>query len=349
MLTTDHWQYLHGKPVSTGQIKVQNDDFVVREILGYEPCGEGEHIYLWCRKTGLNTAFVAEQIAKFCRLPLRAVTYAGRKDKHAVTEQWIGVHLPGKGNFDWQDLRLEGLEILSSKRHNKKLRTGVLKGNRFELILRNITHPQELESRIAQIQTYGVPNYFGQQRFGESRYHPGGSNLALAEKILAGEEIRNRNKRSMAISALRSWLFNEFVSQRIESGRYDKVTAGEPLILAGSNSFFIAEEDDQTLSQRLASGDIQLSAPMWGKGDLVCKHDALVWEKTVAQNYSSLTQSLEKLGLKQERRAISLIPSKMQWKFVDDEVKIAFDLPSGCFATSVVRELITLIENGDDH
>ena len=348
MLTTDHWQYLHGKPESTGKLKVQNDDFVVREILGYEPCGEGEHIYLWCRKTGLNTAFVAEQIAKFCQLPLRAVTYAGRKDKHAITEQWIGVHLPGKGDFDWQTLKLEGLEIISAKRHNKKLRTGVLKGNRFELMLRSITQPDALVARLELIKSHGVPNYFGQQRFGESRYHPGGSNLALAEKMIAGEEIRNRNKRSMAISAMRSWLFNEFVSKRIASGCYQKVITGDPLILAGSNSFFVAEKNDETLAQRLATGDIQISAPMWGKGDLAAQHDALIWEQEVARHHLPLAQSLENLGLKQERRAISLLPAKMQWNFVDDGVKIAFDLPSGCFATSVVRELISLDESGDN-
>ena len=348
MLTTDHWQYLHGKPESTGKLKVQNNDFVVREILGYEPCGEGEHIYLWCRKTGLNTAFVAEQIAKFCQLPLRAVTYAGRKDKHAITEQWIGVHLPGKGDFDWQALKLEGLEIISAKRHNKKLRTGVLKGNRFELVLRDITQPEALKARLEQVKSRGVPNYFGQQRFGESRYHPGGSNLALAEKMIAGEEIRNRNKRSMAISALRSWLFNEFVSERIASGCYQKVIAGDTLILAGSNSFFVAEQNDETLAQRLATGDIQISAPMWGKGDLAAKQGSRLWEQEVAQKHLPLAQSLENLGLKQERRAISLLPTKMQWNFVDDGVKIAFDLPSGCFATSVVRELISLDESGDN-
>ena len=139
MLTTDHWHYLHGTPITAGQLKAHPQDFVVREILGYEPCGEGEHIYLWCRKTGLNTAYIAEQIAKFCQLPLRAITYAGRKDKHAVTEQWFGVHQPGKKQFDWSALQLDGLEILHSQRHNKKLRTGVLKGNRFELLLRNVS------------------------------------------------------------------------------------------------------------------------------------------------------------------------------------------------------------------
>ena len=85
----DHWLYQYPKLNILGQFKSSAEDFKVTEILGYEPIGEGEHIYLWVRKTGLNTAYLAEQIAKFTRLPLRAVTYAGRKDKHAQTEQWL--------------------------------------------------------------------------------------------------------------------------------------------------------------------------------------------------------------------------------------------------------------------
>ena len=347
MLKTDHWRYLHGNPESRGQLKVEAGDFVVKEILGYEPCGEGEHIYLWCRKTGLNTAFVAEQIAKFCQMPLRAVTYAGRKDKHAVTEQWFGVHKPGKDVFDWQRLQLEGLEILSARRHNKKLRTGVLKGNHFELYLRNISAPQKLEERLKLVKTSGVPNYYGQQRFGESRYHPGGSNLALAEKMIEGESIRNRNKRSMAISAMRSWLFNEYISQRIEAGKFNSVQIGDPVILSGSNSFFIAE-NDINLVQRLADKDIQLSAPLWGAGELLSKGDALTWETSVAESYPEMTQTLSSLGLKQERRAISLFAEDMRWNFCDDGVKIQFNLPSGCFATSVIRELINPVQGGEE-
>lgn len=119
ILNTQQWAYLYGQPETTGIIKQQPQDFIVREVLGFEPCGEGEHIFLWLRKSGLNSAFVAERLARFAGVHPRAVTFSGRKDKHAVTEQWFGVHLPGKRDPDWKEFSLPGAEILKAGRHNK--------------------------------------------------------------------------------------------------------------------------------------------------------------------------------------------------------------------------------------
>lgn len=345
-MRTDHWAYFHQEPIHSGSIKQYEADFHVKEKLGYSPTGEGEHIYLWVRKQGLNTAFVAEHIAKFCRLPLRAVTYAGRKDKHAVTEQWFSVHKPGKMEYDWTTLALDGLDVLSAQRHNKKLRTGVLKSNEFRLIIRNLTGTSGIEEQIQRIAKFGVPNYFGPQRFGSSLHHPHGGNLALAEKILQGETIRNRNKRSMAISALRSWLFNEFISQRITQRKYTKAMAGDVCLLAGTNSFFNAGDNDQDVAIRLQQKDIALSAPMWGEGELASNGEAKQFECSVAQQFDLQCKSLESLGLLQERRAIHLHPENLQWKIIDNQLEIKFELPSGAFATSVVREIVKVSEPG---
>jgi len=342
MLTTEDWNYLYNKPTAQGQLKAQLEDFYVQEKLGYQPTGEGEHIYLWLRKVGLNTAFVAEQLAKFCALPLRAVTYAGRKDKYAVTEQWFGVHLPGKKDFDWSQFKLEGVEILTSKRHNKKLRTGVLKGNHFKLILRNVTQQHEIEEKLQQIKVSGVPNYFGSQRFGNNN-----NNLHLAAMMINGEEIRNRNKRSMAISALRSWLFNQFISKRIQDDSFQQLIPGDAMQLAGSQSYFVFDGEDPQVKERLQQRDIQLTSPMWGTGELASQQQALSWEQSIADKHPQVTQTLEDLGLKQERRALCLLPEDLTWQFIDDTLHLGFDLPSGCFATSVVRELIQLLPESE--
>lgn len=339
-LKTDHWQFLLGRPDQEADVKLTEEDFVVREVLGYEPIGEGEHIYVWLRKKGLNTAFVAEQLASFCQLPLRAISYAGRKDKHAVTEQWFGIHKPGKAEYDWHKFALAGAEILSTVRHNKKLRTGVLKSNQFELNLRNLSGTAGLEQRLRQIQVGGVPNYFGQQRFGESRYHQSGGNLLLAEKMLSGEVIRNRNKRSMAISAMRAWLFNEFVSARLTNGQFSEPMKGDVFNLQGSNSFFVSEEIDDTLLHRMADGDIAITAPMWGEGNLASENLAMQFERQMAANHSAPCQLLEQLGLRQERRSILLRPRNMTWEITADNLALSFELPPGCFATSVIREII---------
>lgn len=339
-LSTDDWQYLHGKPQASGVLKSKPEDFVVREELGYEPSGEGEHIFLWVQKTGLNTAFVAEQIAKFCQLPLRTVSYAGRKDKHAVTQQWFGVHVPGKKEFNWSKMDLDGLQILSVKRHHKKLRVGNLKGNRFELTIRELNDFDQIEQRLLVIKNLGVPNYFGPQRFGDTRHHPHGSNLALAEKMLAGEVIKNRNKRSMAISALRSWLFNQFVSARISNALWQQAITGDVMVLTGSNSFFIVEQIDQHISQRMLQNDISISAPLWGKGPLPSKLEAADFEQSIAHKNSDVCGFLSSLGLQQERRSTRLLPENLQWQIQDNRLDIQFSLPSGCFATSVVREVL---------
>jgi tRNA pseudouridine13 synthase len=346
-LSTKHWSYLYSQPTGSGVLKAQPDDFKVSEILGYEPNGDGEHIYLWTRKVGLNTAYVAEQLAKFCQLPLRNVSYAGRKDKHAVSEQWFGLHVPGKRSYDWSEMALEGFEVLHAKRHNKKLRTGVLKGNAFAIRIRQITQREEVLTRLEKIKQSGVPNYYGEQRFGliratDSTASKLGGNLLLAEKMLQGETIRNRNKRSMAISAMRSWLFNEFVSQRVSSDTLRKPINGDVFVLNGSNSYFTEPEINHQIVARLASGDIQISAPLWGSGPLSSQTETAGFEQAIAKKHADICNMLEQLGLKQERRFIHLNPQGFNWEFDQNDLLLNFSLPSGCFATSVIRELTNI-------
>ncbi len=88
--------WLHGKPAATGVLKANPEDFVVVEDLGFTPDGEGEHLLVNIRKNGCNTQFVADYLAKFAGIHARSVSYAGLKDRHAVTEQWFCLHLPGK-------------------------------------------------------------------------------------------------------------------------------------------------------------------------------------------------------------------------------------------------------------
>lgn len=348
-LSTDHWQYLLGTPTGEARFKADPEDFQVIENLGYEPCGEGEHVFLYIEKVNNNTAFVAEALAKFAQVPLRQVTYAGRKDKFAKTQQWIGVHLPGKEEPDWSQFSLEGVTILSHTRHNKKLRTGQLKGNRFIITLRDVTDAKELEQRLTAIAAHGVPNYYGSQRFGQQRLNDEGEvqkggNLALAERMVQGEAIRNRNKRSMALSALRSWLFNEFVSARIEAHGLDTLLAGDALNLSGSNSFFVEDTISPELNTRYQTQDIAPTAPLWGKGNNATTAICGAWELACAKQYPEVCDFLAQAGLKMERRAIRIWPESLEWHHNSDTVTLSFSLPAGCFATSVLRECVVLRE-----
>ena len=168
-----------------------------------------------------------------------------------------------------------------------------------------------------------------------------GGNLQLAERLVNGEHIRNRNKRSMAISALRSWLFNQLVSRRIEENLFLSPILGDAIKLADTNSFFIAGQADlKALPSRLKSRDAELTAPMIGKGPLASMEDAERWENARLEPYTRAISLLADIGLKQERRALVAFPTDLKWDIQDDCVKLSFGLASGCYATSVLRELV---------
>lgn len=348
-LTTEQWLYTYDKPHSSALFKQSPADFKVIEHLGYEMSGDGEHIYVEIEKTGLNTAYVAEQIAKFCQLPLRQITYAGRKDKYAVTRQWFGVHLPGKGTFDWSAFALEGATVLQHIRHNKKLRTGQLKGNTFEITLREVTNPQDVIDRLNTVAEKGVANYFGSQRFGVQRLSESGElqqggNLQLAERMLNGEVIKNRNKRSMALSALRSWLFNQMLSKRIEQQQLFTILPGDVLNLTGSNSIFVADDDIAPLAARLQAQDLATTIPLWGRGELGSTKQGLALEQQISSEYIPICDFLAGQKLSMERRAAIIWPQQLECDRQGDTLILRFFLPSGRFATSVLRECVNAVE-----
>lgn len=165
MIEFDNLTYLHGKPQGTGLLKANPEDFVVVEDLGFEPDGEGEHILVRILKNGCNTRFVADALAKFLKIHAREVSFAGQKDKHAVTEQWLCARVPGKEMPDLSAFQLEGCQVLEYARHKRKLRLGALKGNAFTLVLREVSNRDDVEQRLIDICVKGVPNYFGAQRF----------------------------------------------------------------------------------------------------------------------------------------------------------------------------------------
>lgn len=326
--------YVHGKPASKADLRTHNSDFVVQEILPFGPTGEGEHHLLHIRKDGLNTADVAKILSGFAHVHPKEVTYAGQKDKNAVTEQWFGVRIPGKETPDWASLNSEELTILSSHRHSKKLRIGALAGNRFSLTLRNVTDMEDVLARLALIKETGVPNYFGEQRFGHD-----GKNLMFGRHMFSGKKVKDRKKRSMYLSAVRSYLFNCVTSARLAEHGLAKLD-GDCVLLAGSRSYFVAEKWDEALLTRLDKKDIQLSAPMWGRGSLLPEGEAAVFESQVLADFEQDRDGLEHAGLDQERRPLLLEPQHLTYQQEgEDVIVLKFALPSGSFATSVLREL----------
>jgi len=188
-------------------------DFIVDEIPLYEFTGEGEHLIVHVRKKDMTTWEMISAIAKYCKIKQRDIGYAGLKDKHAMTMQYIS--LLAKGNEEkLKTFNHEKIKILSTTRHNNKIRTGHLKGNRFKIRLKKVLGVQKdkLDSVLKWVKHYGVPNYFGNQRFGNS-----GDNWKEGKAILDGTlKIRDRKTRIFLINAYQSYLFNGWLSKRIE-------------------------------------------------------------------------------------------------------------------------------------
>ena len=346
-LSTSHWLYAGTKPTASALFKQSSNDFIVTEDLGFAPSGEGEHHLFYIEKENTNTAFVAEQLAKTFKQPLRNVSYAGRKDKYALTRQWFSIYAPKVKTFNINDFSLAGVRITNYTKHHKKIRTGQHNGNHFAITLRNVSDLAQVISALQYIREQGIPNYYGEQRFGVVNTATNeslvGGNLALAERMLNGEDIRNRNKRSMAISALRSWLFNEFISTRIAHNSYDQVLLGDALNLSNSNSFFIAEAPLSALQQRYSARDIAPTAPLWGEVRSAVTHDALALEDDIFHRYRPVCEFLAGLNMQTARRPIKIWPANLEWAAQGDTLTINFWLPAGCFATSVLRECVNTL------
>ncbi|HRN62194.1 MAG TPA: tRNA pseudouridine(13) synthase TruD [Luteimonas sp.] len=333
----------HGAPVLQARIRQAPEDFIVEEVDAFEASGAGEHLLLTIEKRSLNTAFAARRIAQWAGVPESAVGHAGLKDRHALTRQRFSVQLPGREAPPLEALafedgeRGEALRVLDARRHSRKLPRGALAGNRFVLTLREVHGGRDaIEARLQAIRGRGVPNYFGEQRFGRE-----GGNVTKALAMFAGRRVR-REERALLLSAARSELFNRVLAQRVADGSWERRLDGEVWLLDGSRSVFGPEPFDDALAARLAAFDIHPTAPLWGKGELRSTGQARALELAALEGDTArrLRDGLEAAGLKQERRATRLRPSDLAWDWPEaGALRLFFGLPPGAYATSVLAEL----------
>ena len=335
------WPRTATPALTTATLRATPEDFVVEEQMPYTLAGAGEHLWVKLRKRGYNTEQVAKQLARTAGVTRREVGYAGMKDRHAITVQWFSLHLAGRPDPDWGSLP-DGMEVVESTRHSRKLKTGALAGNRFIIVLRDcsdgslIHYRDALLRRGEEIRKQGVPNYFGEQRFGH-----GGGNIAAARAMFAGSgNPRDRKQGGIYLSAARSLVFNEVLARRVTAGTWNQAVDGDAMILSGSRSFFVPEIIDETIRRRLAEGDIHPSGPLWGRGDLPTKSAVRELEAAAASEHPDLVRGLEAAGLEQERRALRVIPQEFNAHWLDaTTLSLAFVLPPGSYATMVLREL----------
>ena len=328
--------YASGRPSPTSVIRAFPEDFKVKEQLSFHLDGKGQHVYLLLQKRNLNTEQVVSSLAKFADVKPVAVGYAGLKDKNAVTSQYFSIDLAGQQEPDWKELESDNLGILEVTRHGRKLKRGAIRENLFEINLREFCGDKDdAEKRLQNIKTRGVPNYFGEQRFGHNDY-----NLKKAEQLLAGNKILKRHLRSIYLSSVRSFLFNNILSKRVADNTWDKSLQGDVFMLQGSRSVFVADVIDEQIMQRMQEHDIHPTGPMYGTGELMSKGMVRELESSVLSQYPVWCELLEKFALKQERRGLRLSVNNLEWQWNEDSLLLKFGLPSGCYATSVLRELI---------
>lgn len=331
-----------GAPLLKAAIRSAPEDFHVDEMPAFEATGEGEHLLLDIRKRGANTVAIAKRLAQWAGLPEMAISYAGQKDRHAVTTQRFSVHLPKRIAPNIASLESDEMQVIASTWHNRKLQRGALAGNRFKLVLRNVEGDvTAIGERLELIAARGIPNWFGEQRFGRD-----GGNVPAALAMFGGRRVR-KDQRSMFLSAARSALFNRVLAARVEQGNWDQPLDGEVWMLDGSRSVFGPEPFSEVLAERLARFDVHPSAPLWGAGELRSTDAAFDIEQQALADEQALAlrAGLEQAGLKQERRALRLRPALLQYQWLQpDALELSFALPPGCYATAVLHELGEVVD-----
>lgn len=334
-LTIPNWPYVYGQPSGSGKLRSLPDDFVVTENLAFEPSGTGEHVFLRIKKIGENTEFVARQLARFANVRQRDVSYAGLKDRHAVTTQWFSVWLPGKADPDWSAFTSDSITVVDSVRHARKLKRGVLSGNHFTITIRAWQGDKAATlEQLAAIKNHGIANYYGVQRFGHD-----GQNVNKALALFQGAKV-GREQRSLYLSAARSFLFNQALACRVRDNTWQLALAGDTFQFDLSHSCFTADTIDSEITRRLAAHELHPTGVLWGKGETPVS----ALEQTVFAAFPELTQGLLACGVERDRRALRANVADLDWQFEDEStLKLDFTLPAGSYATAVLRELI-----GDD-
>jgi tRNA pseudouridine13 synthase len=332
---TDPLPRAHGAPVLTARYKAAPADFLVEELHGFEPSGEGEHLLLTVEKIGMNTAFAARKLATWAGIPEMGIGYAGLKDRNARTRQRFSVHLPKRVAPDLALLEADDFHVLQSDWHNRKLSRGALEGNRFVIVLREASGDRDaIAERLRAIAAGGLPNYFGEQRFGRE-----GDNVAAARRMFAGARVK-REQRSIYLSAARSALFNAVLARRVEAGDWNLGREGEVWMLDGTHSVFGPQAMDDTLRSRCTAQDIHPTGPMWGTGELRCTDACRALELETVEPFADLRAGLEAAGLKQERRSLRVHVGALGWDWLDDAaLQLDFRLPPGAYATELLAEL----------
>lgn len=324
-------------PPAGGVFKATPDDFVVEELPAYEPSGEPdcEHLFLWVEKRGHSTQDVAKALARHCGFYEKDISWAGLKDRHAVTRQYLCAPAR-KVEPKLDSFSMPGVTVLRATRHRNKLKSGHLHGNRFELKLREVKDPAAALASLEHLVKLGVPNYFGEQRFGF-----GGDNAEKGKQILlAGGRHRDRFERKLFLSAYQSELFNRVLAARLTGGTYAKALTGDVLKKVPTGGEFLCAEPEVD-QRRVDAFEVSPTGPLFGpemrrpEGEVDALESAVLRDEGIERSLFERGGG-ETLGARRPLR----VPVTLEDARADGDVlHLRFTLPAGSYATVLLREL----------
>jgi tRNA pseudouridine13 synthase len=316
------------------------ETFLVEEIPAYLPAGEGPHTYLWLEKQGLTTIEAIKRLSRALGTPDRDAGYAGMKDRHATTRQWVS--LPGVDPAAALAAEIPGCKVLEAKRHGNKLRTGHLRGNHFEVVLTELEEGEAelLGERLLALGRDGLPNTYGAQRFGAA-----GDNVRAGLELLRGERReRDFRRRKLLLSAVQSEIFNRSLHRRAASGGLLKVRAGDVLQKTGSGGLFVT--DDPARDQaRVDAGEVVPTGPMPGSREVEPPPDSEAWllESEALAEVGVTRAELAAVGrdLPGARRPVLVKVTLGEPPLLAEpgRLRLSFSLPPGSYATVVLQEI----------
>jgi tRNA pseudouridine13 synthase len=327
-----------GGSIVTWRLRARPEDFVVDEVPLFAPSGEGGHTFVRIEKRLRTTEEVARLLARAADVSPRDVGYAGRKDRVAVTRQWFSV--PGLLPETARALDIEGMRVLDAIPHGHKLRTGALRGNRFELRVTDVPGAllESAAGRLAGLVERGMPNRFGAQRFGRD-----GDNAERARKLLEpGARVRDRRQARFLLSALQAAVFNEVLARR--SGHEGELLAGDVAVVCASGGLFVVE--DLSVEQPRADAfEISPTGPIFGTRVVQPEAAAAELESLALAEWGvpgpAELQPPRGVRLRGARRPLRIRPAEARCERVGDAaLALGFTLPAGCYATVLVEELL---------
>jgi tRNA pseudouridine13 synthase len=330
-----------------GVLRASDEDFVVEELPAYGPSGTGEHVFATIEKRDLTTFEAVRRVAQALRVNPADVGTAGLKDRHAITRQQISLPRPVTPEAVLA-LDVPGVRVLSAARHGNKLKTGHLRGNRFELVVRELAVDAETAAERARAifaalaAPPGVPNFYGEQRFGRE-----GDNAARGRLLLRGERItpppRDGREKRLLLSSLQSELYNAYLAARLAAGTFARVIDGDWLAKVASGGVFEGV-DPAVDGPRLEAGEIVPTGPMFGKSMRTPKEGsaAAALEEQVLAAAGLTRADFARHGLLEgTRRPLGVPLGEPRVEVVGERaIRVAFGLPAGSYATVVAAELM---------